>query len=594
MRLIVGLSLIGYVLSVSHPDYSPLDVTTLSKTAFFEPFDYDDLSSSNWIPSTSKRDNSLSYKGKWEIDTPDSYPGFINDKGLVMKTPAAHYAISYKFDEPFDNTDKDLVLQYEIKPQNGVTCAGTYIKLLSEDFSSQGSFNSNTPYQLMFGPDKCGSSDKVHLILNKLNPISQTYEEKHLTSCPLSKSLPLSTLYTLILKTNGDFEIRLNGDIAKAGNFITKPHLVKPEMTPPKEIIDENDTKPEDWDDREFIPDLSQTKPDDYDEKYLAASVPDPSMVKPQGWLDDEPELIVDTNAVIPELWDEEEDGKWEPPSIPNPKCTSGCGEWNPPMVPNKEYKGPWIQPVIENPNYQGEWLPRVIDNPYYYEEKHPCNLQPIGGIGFELWAIESNILFDNIYLGNSIEEAESIGNKTWLPKYQLEGEDYDINKPKPLKGSSEPPPSFDELMATEDSVSLSQILTFFKLLFYREYLNILDFWIEFNKDPANTIMNDPLKAVVYSGIFVLAFTIGFGLMNVFAFIVSSWARAIKQAASEGANKVNESPDSNENVPKIVEILDEEEDNDTNKDVKIPNTSGSEARTTSLSHRETRSSKRKS
>jgi hypothetical protein len=37
--------------------------------------------------------------------------------------------------------------------------------------------------------------------------------------------------------------------------------------------------------------------------------------------------------ATKPEDWDDEEDGDWEPPRVPNPKCKEapGCGEWKRP-----------------------------------------------------------------------------------------------------------------------------------------------------------------------------------------------------------------------------------------------------------------------
>jgi hypothetical protein len=41
---------------------------------------------------------------------------------------------------------------------------------------------------------------------------------------------------------------------------------------------------------------------------------------------------------------DDEEDGDWLAPTIPNPKCAdvSGCGTWTRPMIKNPEYKGKW------------------------------------------------------------------------------------------------------------------------------------------------------------------------------------------------------------------------------------------------------------
>lgn len=52
---------------------------------------------------------------------------------------------------------------------------------------------------------------------------------------------------------------------------------------------------------------------------------------------------------------DEEMDGEWEAPQIPNPACETapGCGRWKPPMINNPEYKGKWKPPLVDNPNYQ-------------------------------------------------------------------------------------------------------------------------------------------------------------------------------------------------------------------------------------------------
>ena len=40
------------------------------------------------------------------------------EKGLVVKNPAAHHAISAKFDKVVDTTGKPLVVQYEVKLQS--------------------------------------------------------------------------------------------------------------------------------------------------------------------------------------------------------------------------------------------------------------------------------------------------------------------------------------------------------------------------------------------------------------------------------------------------------------------------------------------
>lgn len=542
------------------PEFEPFNTSLLAKDSFFEQFTYKTLKESQWHPSSAKKDNQFSYVGKWAIEPSYKYPGYQNDNGLVLKTRSAHHAISYKLEQPFDNTNNDLVLQYEIKTQKGQSCGGAYIKLLNQDFDKSGEFNDKTPFQLMFGPDRCGTNDKVHFIITRINPITGISEEKHLSQPPMSNNSPLSTLYTLVFKKNSDFEIRINGGVVKSGNLLEKPHLLKPRLNPPKEIIDELDIKPNDWEEMEYILDESIEKPHDYDEKYGSIYIPDPNIIKPQGWLDDEPLYILDPFAEKPQEWNDEEDGEWEVPIIKNPKCDYGCGKWEAPLIPNPNYKGIWVHPVIKNPNYKGEWQPKVIPNPNYYEDNHPSNLDLIGGIGFELWSIEEDILFDNIYLGHSLKEAEFIGNKTFLPKLQLETSTYELDKPKPINQPSPPPQEFDQLFNESESEEflLLQVYTFFKLVFKREFLNIKDFWYEFNRTPVETLMKDPLKALVYSGVFIFCFTFIFGIINVVMFLCSSWIQqskdAIKKGAQDAREQQQEDPQPNGAIPKIVEL----------------------------------------
>lgn len=58
-------------------------------------------------------------------------------------------------------------------------------------------------------------------------------------------------------------------------------------------------------------------------------------------WREDLPIHIKDDTATMPEDWDEEDDGVWVAPDIPNPACRKlpGCGEWVAPLVRNPEYK---------------------------------------------------------------------------------------------------------------------------------------------------------------------------------------------------------------------------------------------------------------
>lgn len=52
--------------------------------------------------------------GKWEVEEATVYPAIEDDTGLVVKSPAAHHAISVPFPTSLDNTGKTLVVQYEV------------------------------------------------------------------------------------------------------------------------------------------------------------------------------------------------------------------------------------------------------------------------------------------------------------------------------------------------------------------------------------------------------------------------------------------------------------------------------------------------
>lgn len=498
------------------------DTSRLELSSFLEQFDYNSLEESGWKVSQAKKGDE-SYVGQWSLELSSVYPGFHDDMGLVMKTPAAHHAISYRLAEPFNNTGRDLVLQYEIKPEKGMNCGGTYIKLLDYPVADESQFNNETPYQIMFGPDKCGASNKVHFIVKRENPNTHVLEEKHMTFPPLSRTGKLTTLYTLILKNTQDYEIRINGKVAKAGNLVSDLGALSPPLNPSKDIIDVTDFQPLDWDDNEFIPDPEVTlPPEGYREKYASTDIDDPNAVKPDDWDESEPEYIPNPAATIPEEWDVEEDGEWEAPLIRNPVCVSqGCGPWIRPRIPNPDYLGPWIRPMIPNPNYMGEWQPRSIPNVHYFEDSRPSDLKLIGGLGFELWSMDNNVFFDNIYLGHSIEEAEIIGNETFVPKSALENASLEKNRPRAKNEPVPPPRSFEDLY-NDDSVSTwTQFVAFIKACVLKTILEAVDFYAEFMSNPVPTLMHHPFKFVGYCIAFLFTFTIVFGTLSTVMFIIN-------------------------------------------------------------------------
>jgi len=92
-------------------------------------------------------------------------------------------------------------------------------------------------------------------------------------------------------------------------------------------------------------------------------------------------------------------------------------------MKANPLFKGLWQPELIDNPAYKGEWAPVKIANPSYFEDLHPADLRPIGAIGFEIWSMTEDILFDNIYIGHSPEDAKALAKETFHVKTAAEKE---------------------------------------------------------------------------------------------------------------------------------------------------------------------------
>ena len=391
---------------------------------FYEQFS-DDGWQKRWKESrktTADEAIELNYNGRWAVEEPTELKGMEGDAGLVLKDDARRHAISSIFKKPIDNKGKSLVVQYEVKMQKLLECGGAYLKLLTD--SPKGidaeEFSGDTPYTIMFGPDKCGSTNKVHFIFRHKNPITGEFEEKHLINPPSARITKVSTLYTLIVNPDQTYVLKINDEEVKSGSLLED---FTPAVNPDKEIPDTTDVKPEDWVDEAKIDDPEATKPEDWDED-APLEILDPEDVKPADWHDDEPATIPDPDAKKPEDWDDEEDGTWIPPQVDNPKCTSpggsGCGEWKQKTIRNPDYKGKWYAPKIDNPLYKGVWEPRKIANPDYYEDKSPADFTPMSGIGFELWTMQADILFDNILVSHDVADAAELA-KQWKLKFDYE-----------------------------------------------------------------------------------------------------------------------------------------------------------------------------
>uniref|UniRef100_A0A1I7STR1 Calnexin n=1 Tax=Bursaphelenchus xylophilus TaxID=6326 RepID=A0A1I7STR1_BURXY len=395
------------------------------KVHFVEVFEEVDGFNTIWKKSQAKKegaDESLAkYDGIWEVASPSKIV-LEGDLGLIVRSKARHHAIAAILQKPVKFEDDVIVIQYEVKYEEGQECGGGYVKLLSEGAEKDiSSFTDRTDYTIMFGPDKCGPQSKIHFILKVANPINGTVSEHH---APQPKNIPDVTdkkthLFTLKLRKNNDYEVLLDGNSLYYGSMMRD---LQPPVQPPEEIADPDDKKPEDWDEREFINDPEAKKPDDWDEA-APKEIVDENAVKPSDWLQDEQPLVPDPTAQKPEDWDDEMDGEYEPKLLANPKCegVSGCGKWEKPIIPNPAYKGPWSPPKIANPNFKGKWFPRIIKNPNYFEANPYQQLKTITALGFELWTIDKNIIFDNILITSDEALAAEFAAATFEVKKKYE-----------------------------------------------------------------------------------------------------------------------------------------------------------------------------
>lgn len=143
-----------------------------------EIFEEVEVLGKRWKQSSAKKDNTeeslAKYDGEWKVALPSKVV-LTGDLGLVVKSKAKHHAIAAVLPKPITFEEDVLVVQYEVKYEEGQECGGGYLKLLSEgaEKNIQG-FTDATEYTIMFGPDKCGPQSKVHFILKIENPVNKT------------------------------------------------------------------------------------------------------------------------------------------------------------------------------------------------------------------------------------------------------------------------------------------------------------------------------------------------------------------------------------------------------------------------------------
>jgi len=315
---------------------------------------------SRWTPSEWKKSEGT--QGEWRSATGKWFTDEKEDAGIQTSADSKFYGISANFDT-FSNADKDLIIQYQAKYEKDIECGGGYVKI-GPKISDPKAFGDPTEYNIMFGPDKCGYTKRTHLIFN--------YKGKNvLKKSDLAYKQDdngISHLYTLTVKADNTVKVEVDQTELYSGNMKDDWELLKPKIIP-----DPDDKKPGDWVDTSMMDDPEDAKPDD--------------------WVTEK--RTVDADAKKPDDWDDEEDGEWEAP-----------------MKDNPEYKGDWKAKRISNPEYKGVWEAKKIDNPEFVDDDSVYKFAEFGFIGFDLWQVKAETIFDNIIITDDKAEADKFAAK--------------------------------------------------------------------------------------------------------------------------------------------------------------------------------------
>jgi len=318
---------------------------------------------SKWKESEGTQGEFVAATGKWFKDEKE-------DTGIQTSADSKFFGIGANF-ESFSNEGKDLIIQYQAKYEKDVECGGGYVKV-GPKLDDPTTFGDPTPYNIMFGPDKCGYTKRTHLIFNYkgqnvLKKSDLAYKQE---------GEGTSHVYRMLLKPDNTVRVEIDEEKIYEGSLKEDWEVLKP-----KEISDPEDKKPSDWVDSSMMDDPESKKPDD--------------------WVEDK--RIVDADAKKPDDWDDEEDGEWEAP-----------------MKDNPDYKGEWSVKRISNPAYKGVWEARKIANPEYEDDDNIYRYADFGFIGFDLWQVKGGTIFDNVIITDDVAEAD-VFTKKWKDLSEVE-----------------------------------------------------------------------------------------------------------------------------------------------------------------------------
>jgi calnexin len=152
---------------------------------------------------------------------------------------------------------------------------------------------------------------------------------------------------------------------------------------------------------------------------------------------------------------------------------------------------------------------------------------------------MQNNILFDNVYIGNSIEDAEQLKKETFDLKLPVEKAEEEASFPHP-QPDKKTPGSPSDLSFKDDPVT-----------YVKEKLGL--FLVLAQRDPINAIKFLPEVAGGIAAVAVTLIALIIGLVG-----LGASSPAVKETAQAGKDKAKKATD--KAVAKITEIVDDAQD----------------------------------
>jgi calnexin len=151
-----------------------------------------------------------------------------------------------------------------------------------------------------------------------------------------------------------------------------------------------------------------------------------------------------------------------------------------------------------------------------------------MGAIGFEIWTMQNDILFDNIYIGHSVEDAQKFADETFFEKHPIEQLIELESKPK--ADEKQPARSPSDLVFMDDPVH-----------YIREKLDL--FFTIAQNDPIQAIKFVPEAAGGLAAVAVTLLAVIIGVVSMSGSTppqAKKAAEKVKATAADAKDKVTE------------------------------------------------------